>query len=119
MPHPTNLKQRSKKASEAKKQKNSINIIKNFDDSDNASYDEAVENNDATDYNNNLFAQLKNNNAEGIVKKLQESANKYYREYDSNKTHSTSYLGNSVHTKRKKRQQQHEAAKRTSILHTF
>ncbi|CAG8734202.1 28961_t:CDS:2 [Gigaspora margarita] len=56
MLHPTNLKQRSKKASEAKKRKNSINIIENSDDSDNASYDEVVENNDAT----------------GIIKRLQE-----------------------------------------------
>ncbi|CAG8461827.1 19479_t:CDS:2 [Gigaspora rosea] len=86
MPHLTNLKQRSKKASEAKEQKNSINVIGNSDNSNNASYDEAVENNDTTgiikrlqaatkkydnntdleDYDNNLFAQLENNNAEGI-----------------------------------------------------
>ncbi|CAG8854899.1 34710_t:CDS:1, partial [Gigaspora margarita] len=104
MPCPTNL---SKKASEAKKQKNSINIIENSNNSDNASYDERVENNNATgiikrlqaatkkyynntdleDYDDNLFAQLKNNNTKGIVKKLQESANKYYWEHDSNKTH--------------------------------
>ncbi|CAG8795803.1 12644_t:CDS:1, partial [Gigaspora margarita] len=41
MPHSTNCKQRSKKASKAKKQKNSINVIKNSDDSNNASYDKA------------------------------------------------------------------------------
>ncbi|CAG8495609.1 11969_t:CDS:2 [Gigaspora rosea] len=73
----------------SKEQKNSINVIKNSDNSNNASYNKAVENNDGTniikslqattkkndnntdlkDYNNNLFAQLKNNNAEDIVKK--------------------------------------------------
>ncbi|CAG8766868.1 17285_t:CDS:2, partial [Gigaspora rosea] len=125
MSHPTNLKQRSKKASEAKEQKNSINVIENSDDNDNAFYNETVENNNATGiikrlqaatkkydnntdleaYNNNLFAQLENN-AEGIVKKLQESANKYYWEHDSNKTRSTSYLENSV-------------SKGTPTLHTF
>ncbi|CAG8818681.1 46483_t:CDS:2, partial [Gigaspora margarita] len=43
---PTNLKQRSKKPSKAKEQKNTINVIENSDNSNNASYDEAVENND-------------------------------------------------------------------------
>ncbi|CAG8802463.1 38684_t:CDS:2 [Gigaspora margarita] len=61
MPYPTNCKQRSKKASEAKEQKNSINIIENSDDSDNTSYNEAV----------------KNNNTTGIIKRLQVATKKY------------------------------------------
>ncbi|CAG8783460.1 8942_t:CDS:1, partial [Gigaspora rosea] len=73
MPRPTNLKQRSKKASEAKEQKNSINVIENSNNSDNASYDEAVENNDAI----------------GIIKRLQAATKKYdnntdLENYDNN-----------------------------------
>ncbi|CAG8844755.1 24433_t:CDS:2, partial [Gigaspora margarita] len=106
MPHPTNLKQRSKKASEAKEQKNSINIIENSDDSNNASYNEVVKNNDdmgiikrlqvaTKKYDNNT--DLKNyddNNLfaynelldESVVKKFKDTVNKYYQEYNFNKT---------------------------------
>ncbi|CAG8703913.1 14165_t:CDS:2 [Dentiscutata erythropus] len=96
MPRLTNRKQRSKKASEAKEQKNSI---KNSDDSNNASYDEAVENNNAT----------------GIVKRLQARTKKY-----NNNTNLEDYDDDNLfaHNKRK-RQQQRKAAKGTPMLHTF
>ncbi|CAG8607258.1 17279_t:CDS:2 [Cetraspora pellucida] len=62
---------------------------------------------------------IENDDAKNIVKKLQDAANKYYRECYSNQTRRLCYLGNSVRTKRRKKQQQREAAKGTSTLHTF
>ncbi len=59
------------------------------------------------------------NNAISIVKKLQEVAKKYHQEYASQEIHRSRYIGNSSHTKRRKNQQQHEAAKGTLKLYTF
>ncbi|CAG8777839.1 3719_t:CDS:1, partial [Funneliformis caledonium] len=54
-----------------------------------------------------------------IVKRLQEATKKYYQEYTSYKARKLCYVGNSSRTKRRKNQQQREAAKGTPTLHTF
>ncbi|CAG8676892.1 15978_t:CDS:2, partial [Racocetra fulgida] len=120
----------------------------NSDNTNNISvYDEAVENDNAASiikqlqaavkqydhYSNNTELEdddndgnlsaynepIENDNTENIVKKLQDAVNKYYQECDSSQPRRLHYLGNSVRTKRRKRQQQREAAKGTPPLHTF
>ncbi|CAG8830034.1 12653_t:CDS:2, partial [Cetraspora pellucida] len=80
--------------------------------------DEVVDNNDAANIMKRLQL-IENDDAENIVKKVQDAANKYYQECDSNQTHRLCYLGNSVRTKRRKKQQQRKLAKGTPTLHTF
>ncbi|CAG8630199.1 6637_t:CDS:2 [Cetraspora pellucida] len=95
MLHPTNNKKKSKQAYELKTHRHNINVNDSeAKNSNNFSYDEAVENNNAT-------------------------TNTFYRESDSNKSHRPCYLGNSISTKRRKRQQQREAAKGMPTLFTF
>ncbi|CAG8828449.1 35402_t:CDS:2, partial [Gigaspora margarita] len=93
MPCPTSRQKKAIKAYEAKVHKHSANNseAENSNDIGNLSVcDEPIE----------------NNNAENIVKKLQDAVNKYYQEHHSNQTRRLRYLGNSVCTKRRKRQQQ-------------
>ncbi|CAG8513176.1 18084_t:CDS:1 [Racocetra fulgida] len=147
MPRPTNNKKKSKQAYEAKAHKHNITVNNSeAENSDNFSYDEAVENNNATSIvkrlqaaannyysdnnvlknydNESLFAhdeliEIENDNAEGFAKTLLNAANTFYRESDSNKSCKPRYLGNSICTKRRKRQQQREAAKGMPTLFTF
>ncbi|CAG8828410.1 25630_t:CDS:2, partial [Gigaspora margarita] len=108
---PNKLQTKIKEGFEAKKQKNSINVIKNSNNSDNASYDEVVE----------------NNGAMGIMKRPQATTKKYdnntdLKDYNDDNLFAHNELldeRNSVHTKRRKRQQQCEAAKGTPMLYTF
>ncbi|CAG8762799.1 24928_t:CDS:2, partial [Gigaspora margarita] len=82
----------------ANKQNNANNSEEN---SDNFSFDEAIENNNAT----------------SIVKRIQAATNKCYS--DNNMLEDSDNERNSVCTKRRKRQQQHEAAKETPTLLIF
>ncbi|CAG8702261.1 149_t:CDS:2, partial [Racocetra fulgida] len=123
MPRPTSRQKKSRKAYEAKAHKLNTNVnnfeAESSDDIDSLSAcDEVVDNNDAANIMKRLQL-IENDDAENIVKKLQDAANKYYRECDSNQTRRLRYLGNSVRTKRRKKQQQREAAKGTPTLHTF
>ncbi|CAG8546367.1 8018_t:CDS:2, partial [Scutellospora calospora] len=114
MPCPTSNQKKSKKAYEAKEHKHNIDANNSeSENSNNFSYDEAVENNNAESiikrfqatannyYSNNnmlenydnesLFAhneliEIENDNAEGFVKKLLNTANIFYHENDSNKS---------------------------------
>ncbi|CAG8753647.1 15971_t:CDS:2, partial [Racocetra fulgida] len=125
MLRPTTCQKKAKKAYEAKAHKYNINAnnseAENSDNTDNISvYDEAAENDNAASIIKQLQeAPFENDNAENIAKKLQDAVNKYYQECDSSQPRRLRYLGNSVCTKRRKRQQQCEAAKGTPPLHTF
>ncbi|CAG8830116.1 20360_t:CDS:2, partial [Cetraspora pellucida] len=110
-------------AYEAKAHKLNTNVnnfeAESSDDIDSLSACDELEDYDSDDGLPAHNELIENNDAENIVKKLQDAANKYYWECDSNQTRRLRYLGNSVRTKRRKKQQQHKAAKGTSTLHTF
>ncbi|CAG8825875.1 5043_t:CDS:2, partial [Gigaspora margarita] len=69
--------------------------------------------------NESFFADDKLIENDSFAKKLLNAANTFYHKSDSNQSHKPCYLGNSVRTKRRKRQQQREAAKGTPTLLTF
>ncbi|CAG8751215.1 17228_t:CDS:2, partial [Funneliformis caledonium] len=70
-------------------------------------------------YNSIDNEPVKNDNAASIIEKLCKATRKYYQEHASREVHKLRYIGNSSHTKRRKNQQQREAAKGTLTLHTF
>ncbi|CAG8541269.1 14991_t:CDS:2, partial [Dentiscutata heterogama] len=116
MPYPTSNQKKSKKAYEAKAHKHNIDANNSeAENSDNFFYDEVVENNNVA----SILIKIENNNDEGFAKKLLNAANTFYCKSDSNKSHKPCYLENSIRTKRRKRQQQYEAAKGMPILFTF
>ncbi|CAG8455628.1 21699_t:CDS:2 [Gigaspora rosea] len=141
MPRPTNNQKKSIKANEIKANKQNNANNSEEEDSDNFSYDEVIENNNATSIvkriqaaankhysdnnmledsdNESLFAHDKLIENNSFAKKLLNGANTFYHENDSNQSRKPCYLGNSVRTKRRKRQQQREAAKGMPTLLTF
>jgi hypothetical protein len=142
MPRLTKCQKHLKKACEAKKAKRQyarsnidIDNVSDFetypDVNDTSSHDELkgyddIEGPDIDNisfHDNNNFSindePIENDNAISIVKKLQEAAKKYHQEYASQEIHRLHYIGNSSRTKRRKNQQQREAAKGTLKLHTF
>ncbi|CAG8712881.1 7028_t:CDS:2, partial [Funneliformis caledonium] len=58
---------------------------------------------------------VENDKTVNIVKRLQEAAKKYYQEHIYHKEHRLCYIGNSNCTKRRKNQQQREAAKNINV----
>ena len=141
MPCSTKRQKHLKKICEAKKAKRQytrsnidIDNVSNFesypDVNDISFHDELKgydnikdpDNDNISFYNDNFSIHdelIENDNAISIIKKLQEAAKKYHQEHASQEIHRLRYIGNSSHTKRRKNQQQREAAKGTLKLHIF
>ena len=54
-----------------------------------------------------------------IIRKFQKVAKEHHLEHASHKARRSCYIGNLIRTKRRKNQQQREAAKGTATLYTF
>src|SRR6266542_49759 len=141
MSRPTKRQKYLKKICEAKKAKrqytrSNINIdnvsdFESYPDVNDISFHDELkgydnikdpDNDNISFYNDNFSIHdelIENDNAISIIKKLQEAAKKYHQEHASQEIYRLRYIGNSSHTKRRKNQQQREAAKGTLKLHTF